>query len=54
MNHTFTVRIYSPLLRPGIEISFQVSGKYLTRAVCDAMAKVREINEAATNVGEQP
>jgi hypothetical protein len=46
VNQTFKITAKSPLLRPGLEISVEVSGKYLSKACEDLLSKVREINAA--------
>ena len=44
MNNTIKIEVGSPLLRPGLSISTEVSSKYLVKAVDGIMEKVRLIN----------
>jgi hypothetical protein len=48
MNNTFTIKISSPLLRPGLTIETEVSEKYLVRATTWLLGAVREINDDRT------
>ncbi|MFA6338952.1 MAG: hypothetical protein WCW87_02765 [Candidatus Paceibacterota bacterium] len=44
-NETYTVEVTSPLIRPGIKISTEVSKKYLVSTLVDLLEQVREFNE---------
>ncbi len=44
-NETYTVKITSPLVRPGIEISTQVSKKYLIPTLNDLLDQIRDFNK---------
>lgn len=46
-NETYTITLKSPLLRPGAEITTQVSGKYLVRTLESLMEKIRHLNTNA-------
>lgn len=48
MNHTFKITVTSPLLRPGLTIETEVSGRYLVHALNDIFDKIREFNTQAT------
>lgn len=45
MNNTHTIRLKSPLVRPGLEIETQVSKRYLAKALAGLLDEVREFNE---------
>ena len=47
-NETYTVKVQSPLLRPGLSIEATVSAKYVDTAVDTLMNWVREINDQGT------
>ena len=44
-NETYTIKVASPLIRPGVEISTQVSKKYLVSTLNDLLDQVREFNK---------
>jgi hypothetical protein len=44
-NETIKIKIKSPLIRPGIEISAKVSKRYANQALTDLMEIVRGFNE---------
>lgn len=44
MNNKYTVKIKSPILRPGLVIETKCSGKYLVAVVADAIVQARAIN----------
>ena len=44
-NETYTIKISSPLIRPGLEISTQVSKKYLIPVLNDLLDLIREFNK---------
>ena len=44
-NETYIIEVGSPLLRPGLRISTEVSGKYLVPTLEDLLMYVREFNE---------
>ncbi len=44
-NETYTIKISSPLVRPGLEISTQVSKKYLIPVLNDLLDLIREFNK---------
>lgn len=44
-NETYTIRISSPLLRPGLEITTQVSKSYLVTTLNDLLDQVRDFNK---------
>lgn len=44
MNNKYKIKVKSPLLRPGVEITTEVSEKYLVEVVVKLIDKVREIN----------
>lgn len=44
-NETYKIKIASPLVRPGIEISTTVSKKYFVPTLNDLLEKVREFNK---------
>lgn len=50
MNHTMTIKIKSPLLRPGLELSTEVSIRYLVPAMVDLLDRVREFNDGCRAV----
>lgn len=50
-NETYKIIIQSPLIRPGISIETEVSGKYLPVVLRSILEKVREFN---TLVSENP
>ncbi len=43
-NETYTIRVQSPLLRPGLTIETKVSKRYLVQTVKELLDKIREIN----------
>ncbi|MBT4376187.1 hypothetical protein HOD29_02325 [archaeon] len=43
-NETYTIKITSPLIRPGMEIENQVSGKYLVKTLKYLFQKIRDFN----------
>lgn len=43
-NETYTIEITSPLVRPGIKITAQVSKKYLVPTLNDLLEQIREFN----------
>jgi hypothetical protein len=45
-NERWVIRFSAPILRPGINIETEVSGKYLVSTVLKGMEFVREINNA--------
>lgn len=45
MNHTITIRLGTPLLRPGLEVETQVSLRYLVPALRDLLDRVRDFNK---------
>ena len=51
MNNKYTITVGSPLLRPGLTITTEVSERYLVDAVRTLMGAIREINE---EVGGKP
>jgi cell division protein FtsI/penicillin-binding protein 2 len=44
MNNTYTVKVGSPLLRPGLTIETNVSERYVKNAARKLIGMVREIN----------
>jgi len=44
-NETYEITYSSPLLRPGIEISTNVSGKYLVKTMHYMMQEARKFNK---------
>lgn len=44
MNHTITIRVGTPLLRPGLEVETQVSLQYLIPAMRDLLDRIRDFN----------
>ncbi|MDD5251853.1 MAG: hypothetical protein PHT12_04450 [Patescibacteria group bacterium] len=44
-NETITITIGSPLLRPGLTLSTQVSSKYLLPALTNLLDQVRQFNQ---------
>ncbi len=44
MNNTYTIRVATPLLRPGLEIETEVSERYVVAVVDKLLDMVREIN----------
>ncbi len=44
-NETYKVEVASPLLRPGLTISTEVSKKYLVSTLNDLMDQIREFNK---------
>lgn len=49
MNNKVKIVIESPLLRPGIKLSTEVSVKYTVAAVASLMDIVREINAPSSD-----
>jgi len=45
MNNRYKIVVSTPILRPGLTIETEVSGKYLVEAVKITLDKVREINK---------
>jgi len=43
-NETYKITIQSPLLRPGIKVETEVSGKYLVIVLKEILDRVREFN----------
>lgn len=54
MNNKYQIKVKHPLIRPGLEIKTEASGKYLVRVVNQTMALVREINESAGSKDVNP
>lgn len=50
LNNRYTVIVGSPLLRPGLTISTECSGKYLVDVVATLMGAVRQINDPPQQV----
>jgi len=44
LNNTWVIEIESPILRPGITVSTEVSERYVVEAVIRAVQIAREIN----------
>ena len=44
-NNTYTIEVQSPLLRPGLKISTEVSERYVVETVKKIMNMIREINK---------
>ena len=44
-NETYCIEMSSPLLRPGIRVSTEVSGRYVVRTMQHMMQCVREFND---------
>jgi hypothetical protein len=45
-NETYEITIKSPLIRPGIEIRTNVSGKYLVKTLKRLLDDIREFNNS--------
>lgn len=44
-NETYRIKVSSPLLRPGLEIETEVSGRYVGKALAYILQEVRKFNE---------
>lgn len=53
-NETYTIKISSPLIRPGLEISTRVSKKYLIPVLNDLLDLIREFNKQQDQKGFFP
>ncbi len=51
-NETYLIEVSSPLLRPGLKISTEVSKGYLVTAMMDLMEQVRDFNSKQDPVSE--
>ena len=53
-NETYTIRISSPLVRPGLEITTQVSKRYLVPTLNDLFDQVRDFNKQQAEKEDSP
>lgn len=53
-NETYTIRVSSPLIRPGLEITTQVSKHYLIPTLNDLLDQVREFNKKQSEKENSP
>ncbi len=52
-NETIKIKIKSPLIRPGIEISTEVSKRYANKTLTDLMEIVRNFNKGQNAAQEK-
>ncbi len=52
-NERYTIAVRDPLLRPGLEISTEVSKKYVAGTVEDLFEIVREINAKQSELAKE-
>ncbi len=51
-NETYEITYSSPLLRPGVQIKTQVSGRYLVKTMHYMMQEARKFNKEQEGQGE--